>query len=95
MMSNQFLEIFFMSFAWSFWPTLFLLVTIYVTRKFIIGINDVVKERNVERKIKEQEFHSTNTDDIPQIEKEFKMPKIETSFGNKRIGDVHEHGKEA
>ena len=33
------------------------------------------------------------TDDIPNIEKEFKMPKIETSFGNQRIGEIHEHGK--
>ena len=54
-MSSHFLEIFFISFAWSFWPTLFLLVTIYVTRKFIIGINDAVKDRNVEGKIKKKE----------------------------------------
>ena len=93
MMNSQFLEIFFVSFAWSFWPTLFLLVTIYVTRKFIIGINDAVKDRNVEGKIKKKEFHNTTTDDIPKIEKEFKMPKIETSFGNQRIGEIHEHGK--
>ena len=47
-MSNQFLEIFFISFAWSFWPTLYYIIryTIYIT-KFIIGINDVsVKDRN-------------------------------------------------
>ena len=91
-MSNQFLEIFFVSFAWSFWPTLFLLVTIYVTRKFIIGINDVVKDRNTE-KVKQKEFHDKSTDDIPTIKKEFKMPKIETSFGNQRIGDVHDPRK--
>ena len=69
------------------------IVTIYVTRKFIIGINDAVKDRNVEGKIKKQEFHNTNVDDIPKIEKDFKMPKIETSFGNQRIGEIHEHGK--
>ena len=27
------------------------------------------------------------------IKKEFKMPKIETSFGNQRIGDVHDPRK--
>ena len=36
------------------------------------------------------------TDDIPQVDLNlFKKPKIETSFGDRRIGEVHEHEKKA
>jgi|TARA_R100000306_G_C4361699_1_gene135584 hypothetical protein len=90
-MSKQFLEVFFISFAWSFWPTLFILLGIYVVTK-LVG-KDSSDKYNTDTKIKKKEFYSKTEDDIPTVEKEFKMPKIETSFGNQRIGDVHEHGK--
>jgi hypothetical protein len=91
-MTEQFLEVFFISFAWSFWPTLFILLGVYVVTKFV-GKDTWNKYNTPQDKIKKQEFHSKVTDDIPTIEKDFKMPKIETSFGNQRIGEVHEHGK--
>tara|TARA_R100000963_G_C4620289_1_gene87972 strand:+ start:475 stop:756 length:282 start_codon:yes stop_codon:yes gene_type:complete len=91
-MSNQFLEIFFISFAWSFWPALFILLGIYVITK-LVGKDVSDKYNTSEGKIKKQEFYNKETDDIPNIEKEFKMPKIETSFGNQRIGEIHEPGK--
>ena len=50
-----------------------------------------------DNKEKEERVH-TSSDDLPMlksgsVEKFYETPKIETSFGDNRIGEVHEHPK--
>lgn len=52
-------------------------------------------KRTKYNKEKEERTYSSN-DDLPNlkdspVEVFYKTPKIETSFGDKRIGEVHEH----
>lgn len=69
---------------------------IYFSIKMLSKYTDFGK---VTKKDKEQEekIH-TSTDDLPDfsnrsVEAFYETPKIETSFGDNRIGEVHEHPK--
>ena len=69
--------------------TICLLVTIYITIRTFSNYTDIGKDKkskkNKDKKIRE------STDDIPSFAAEaYTTPKIETSFGGKRIGEVHE-----
>jgi len=69
---------------------------IYFSIKTLSKYTDFGKftKRNKE---KEERTYSS-TDDLPNfkngsVEAFYETPKIETSFGDKRIGEVHEHPK--
>ena len=65
---------------------------IFFATKMLTGHKDIGKEKKKEKK-KSKNIQET-TDDIPQVDLNlFKKPKIETSFGDRRIGEVHEHEK--
>jgi hypothetical protein len=85
MFSNAF-EIFLNMLAYSFWPFVFFLIAIYIFNTYF---NDSYK-----RKVKkEKKLRSTEPEvhDLAEKALNFKTPKIETSFGDERIGEVHGH----
>ena len=74
----------------TFCLTWLLFFTIYVLTKY----TDFGKERKKSNKKKERVQNSQ--DDLPIKDVDlnlFQKPKIETSFGRQRIGEVHEHEK--
>lgn len=83
-------EIFLYMFAYSFWPFVFIALLMYLRGKYF---NEKVKKRSKkDKKIRETQ------DDIPIDPAlmdgfSFRTPKIETSFGDRRIGEVHEYEK--
>ena len=84
------LEIFLFTFAYSVWPFVFILLLMYLRNKYF---TEKAKVRNK----KEKKLRETH-DDIPidpslMEDFSFRVPKIETSFGDRRIGEVHEHEK--
>ena len=88
MFSNAF-EIFLNTLAYSFWPFAFFLIAIYVFNTYL---NDSYK-----RKVKkEKRVRSTDQEvhDLAEKALNFKAPKIETSFGDERIGEVHASEKD-
>ena len=88
MFSNAF-EIFLNTLAYSFWPFAFFLIAIYVFNTYL---NDSYK-----RKVKkEKRVRSTDPEvhDLAEKALNFKAPKIETSFGDERIGEVHASEKD-
>ena len=85
-MLTKTLEILLYSLAYSFWPFLFILIIVYLANKYFNhGYN-----KSVEKK---QRILGTNKDEvlphIPDNTVSFKAPKIETSFGDQRIGQVY------
>ena len=85
MFSNAF-EIFLNTLAYSFWPFAFFLAALYIFNRYF---NDIYKKKvEKEKKIRsiDPEAH-----DLAEKALNFKAPKIETSFGDQRIGEVHGH----
>ena len=79
-------EIFLQTLAYSFWPFVFILILLYLANKYF---NHGYKQKiNKQKKISE-----TNTkdemQDLANKAINFKTPKIETSFGDHRIGEVY------
>ena len=65
---------------------------IFFATKMLSSHTDMGKGKK-KTKEKSKNIHETQ-DDIPQVDLNlFKKPKIETSFGDTRIGEVHEHEK--
>jgi hypothetical protein len=87
MFSNA-LEIFLNMLAYSFWPFVFFLIVLYILNRYF---NDTYKRKvKKEKKIRsiDPEAH-----DLADKALNFKAPKIETSFGGQRIGEVHGYEK--
>ena len=83
-------EIFLYMFSYSFWPFTFVVLLMYLRGKYFT--ESAKKRAKKEKKIRGVQ------DDIPfdpQLMNDFsfRTPKIETSFGDRRIGEVHEHEK--
>lgn len=73
--------------------TISLLLIIYVTIRTFASYTDIGKSKKA-KKIKEKKFQAI-TDDIPAFSVDVnKKPKIETSFGGGRIGEVYEHSSQ-
>ena len=85
MFSNSF-EIFLNMLAYSFWPFIFFLIAMYILNTYF---NDSYKKKAK----KEKKIRSIEPADHDLAEKalSFNAPKIETSFGDQRIGEVHGH----
>ena len=86
MLTNAF-EIFLHSLAYSFWPFVFILIVLYLINKYFIN-RDHKKKIQTQKKIVKTEKESM--EHLAEKAINFKTPKIETSFGARRIGDVHE-----
>ena len=70
--------------------TVSLLLIIYVTIRTFANYTDIGKSKKTKKR-KEKKFQEA-TDDIPAFTIDTnKKPKIETSFGGGRIGEVYEH----
>ena len=79
-------EIFINSLAYSFWPFLFLIIIIYLlNRYFNHGYKKSIDKQN--RVLGKGQ--NLTLPDMPEESISFKAPKIETSFGEKRIGQVY------
>ena len=74
--------------------TLCLTWVVYFICRFLLVNTDIGKKK---KKDKEKTVRIQNSqDDVPMKDIDlslFKKPKIETSFGGGRIGEVHEHEK--
>ena len=86
MLTNAF-EIFLHSLAYSFWPCVFILIVLYLIHKYFVN-RDHKKKTQIQKKIVKTEKESM--EHLAEKAINFKTPKIETSFGDRRIGDVHE-----
>ena len=86
MLTNAF-EIFLRSLAYSFWPFVFILIVLYLINKYFVN-RDHKKKTQIQKKIVKTEKESM--EHLAEKAINFKTPKIETSFGDRRIGDVHE-----
>jgi hypothetical protein len=70
---------------------------IFFTIKTLSKYTDFGKHKKEQEKKEHKTFSSK--DDVPVLKKDgpdeffYEMPKIETSFGNSRIGEVYEHPK--
>ena len=84
------ISIAFVSIAGLSWLILF-------TIKMLSKYTDFGKHKKQEKEKEEKTFSSN--DDVPVFKKDgpqeffYETPKIETSFGNSRIGEVYEHPK--
>jgi len=85
-MFSKAFEIFLNTLAYSFWPFVFFIVAFYIINKYV---NDSYKKRVK----KEEKIRSIKPEDHDLAEKalSFNAPKIETSFGDQRIGEIHGH----
>ena len=74
--------------AYSFWPFVFFLIAMYIFNKYF---NDSYKKKVK----KEKKIRSTDPEAHSLADKalNFQAPKIETSFGDERIGEVHTREK--
>ena len=79
-------EIFLNSLAYSFWPFLFIIIIIYLLNKYFNHgyTKSVDKQNRILGKYQEHQLPDRSEDTLS-----FKPPKIETSFGDQRIGQVH------
>jgi len=80
-------EIFLQSLAYSFWPFVFALTIIYLINKYF---NHGYRQK-VEKQKKIIGTDKNEMEDLAQKAINFKTPKIETSFGDQRIGEVYNH----
>ena len=81
-------EIFLQSLAYSFWPFIFVLTIVYLLNKYFNhGYKHKIEKQN--KIIGSDEQHEMQ--DLADKAINFKTPKIETSFGDKRIGDIYNH----
>ena len=79
-------EIFLRSLAYSFWPFVFALILLYLISKYLN--RDAKKKTDTQKKI--VKIEKENMENLADKAINFRTPKIETSFGDRRIGDVHE-----
>ena len=90
-MFTEAFEIFLQSLAYSFWPFIFTIISIYMANKYF---NHGYKQKiDKQKKISETD----NKDEMQSLANKaisFKTPKIETSFGDQRIGEVYSHETE-
>ena len=87
-MFSKAFEIFLNTLAYSFWPFAFFVAALYIFNRYF---NDSYKKKvKKEKSIRRVE---SGTEELAEKALNFKAPKIETSFGNQRIGDVHGHEK--
>ena len=87
-MFSKAFEIFLNTLAYSFWPFAFFIAGLYIFNTYF---NDSYKKKvKKEKKIRnvEPEAH-----ELAEKALNFKTPKIETSFGDERIGEVHGNEK--
>ena len=87
-MFSKAFEIFLNTLAYSFWPFAFFIAGLYIFNTYF---NDSYKKKvKKEKKIRnvEPEAH-----ELAEKALNFKTPKIETSFGDQRIGEVHGNEK--
>tara|TARA_R100000808_G_scaffold24059_2_gene54509 strand:+ start:14997 stop:15272 length:276 start_codon:yes stop_codon:yes gene_type:complete len=81
-------EIFLQSLAYSFWPFIFIIISLYMANKYF---NHGYKQKiDKDKKISE----TGRKDEMQNLADKainFKPPKIETSFGEQRIGEVYNH----
>ena len=87
-MFSKAFEIFLNTLAYSFWPFVFFIAAVYIFNRYF---NDSYKKKT--RKTKQARKVEPETHELAEKALNFKAPKIETSFGNQRIGDVHGHEK--
>ena len=80
-------EIFLQSLAYSFWPFVFSLTIVYLINKYF---NHGYKQK-IEKQKKIIGTDKIEMEDLAQKAINFKTPKIETSFGDQRIGEVYNH----
>ena len=80
-------EIFLQSLAYSFWPFIFVLTIAYLLNKYF---NHGYKHK-IEKQKKIIGTDKNEMEDLAQKAINFKTPKIETSFGDQRIGEVYNH----
>ena len=80
-------EIFLQSLAYSFWPFVFALAIVYLINKYF---NHGYKQK-IEKQKKIIGTDKNEMEDLAQKAINFKTPKIETSFGDQRIGEVYNH----
>ena len=79
-------EIFLQTLAYSFWPFVFILILLYIANKYF---NHGYKQKiNKQKKISETDTKD-EMQDLANKAINFKTPKIETSFGEQRIGEVY------
>ena len=85
-MFTEAFEIFLQSLAYSFWPFIFTIISIYMANKYFNhGYKQKIDKHNKIREV-------NNKDEMQNLANKainFKAPKIETSFGDQRIGEVH------
>lgn len=79
-------EIFLQTLAYSFWPFVFILIIIYIVNKYFNhGYKQKIDKQN---KISGADTKD-EMQDLANKAINFKTPKIETSFGDQRIGEVY------
>ena len=87
-MFSKAFESFLHTLAYSFWPFVFFIAGLYIFNKYF---NDSYKKKaKKEKKIRNIE---PETHELAEKALNFKTPKIETSFGDQRIGEVHGNEK--
>ena len=79
-------EIFLQSLAYSFWPFIFILSIIYLLNKYFNHDykHKIEKQNKISGTDQQHEMQ-----DLADKAISFKTPKIETSFGNQRIGEIY------
>ena len=88
MLANAF-EIFLRSLAYSFWPFIFTLIVLYLISKYFNrDYNTKIKTQNEIIKIEKEDMEH-----LAEKAVNFNTPKIETSFGDQRIGDIFDEKK--
>ena len=81
-------EIFLQSLAYSFWPFIFTIISIYMANKYFNhDYKHKIEKQNKISGVEQQH----EMQDLADKAISFKTPKIETSFGNQRIGEIYNH----
>ena len=79
-------EIFLYSLAYSIWPFIFALCLLLIYKRFN---PEERKKKSAQRKKHKRE--KVKIENLAEKAINFKTPKIETSFGDSRIGEVHNY----
>ena len=87
-MFTEAFEIFLQSLAYSFWPFIFTIISIYMANKYF---NHGYKHKIEKQKKIIGSDEQYEMQDLADKAISFKTPKIETSFGNQRIGEIYNH----
>ena len=79
-------EIFLYSLAYSVWPFVFILCLLLIYKRLNPADR---KQRSIQKKKKK--IDKMEMEDLAGKAINFKPPKIETSFGDSRVGEVHNY----